>query len=248
MIDQITLDLNTVKGNSVYGFLIWNSTGTLSHSVVENNQVPDASGGYYEIGMYLRALAPERDASNRAAFSITNNTFQNVGRVGILAHDWVNVTIAHNTLLKTEADFGYGMEIGSGSIATITDNVIHGFNTPALSDNSFSGGIYIENAFTSDVITPAVIKTVTIANNELYDNQDGLVVGNEYNGLAGNVDIGVILTNNFVHNNEYGVVIADEDKSAGSSVTVTGRLTIESPTIKRDMTSPRLAMARYTST
>ncbi len=230
VIDGITLDLNTVKANFVSGLLVWNSTGTLSHSLVKNNQVSDAAGGYYELGMAVKAVAPYTNTS-RVAFTITDNTFQDVGRVAINMHGWINMTIARNTFMKSPgaADFGYGVELGSVSIGSITNNVFHGFNTAALSDNSDSAGIYIESAFTDagdsfPVVSPDVVaKNVIVTNNEMYDNQYGAWLGNDYEGLVGNVHTTVTFNNNKVHNNTgAGIHISDVNKSSGASFTVTG--------------------------
>jgi hypothetical protein len=217
-ISGLTFDLDLVKGNGIYAGLYWDSTGTITGNTFKNNQISDASGGYTEIGLYLRATG-FTDVS-RAAISLTGNTFQDLGRVALLIHDYVNATITGNTFSKTVDDFGYGIELGSASTGTITGNTFHGFDTPALSDSSSSAGLYLENSFTWTVIDPAISKTVTINNNEFYANQYGLHIGNEFDGYAGNVDILASITGNNFHDNTDGaVVIADEDKEAGSSVT-----------------------------
>ncbi|MFO7660948.1 MAG: right-handed parallel beta-helix repeat-containing protein, partial [Candidatus Cloacimonadaceae bacterium] len=127
-----------------------------------------------------------------------------------------------NTFYKTTDCFGYAMEIGSTSTAEITGNIIWGFDTPAyLQDNSSSAGIYIENAYTSSTFgTFNCVKPVTIEGNEIYNCQGGIVVGNQFNNFAGNVDIVVdIIDNNIYDNIDEGILITDEDRSNGSSVT-----------------------------
>jgi hypothetical protein len=181
--------------------------------------VPDGDGGYYELCSYFRA--PGFTDGDRADITFTGNTFIDAGRVGIVTHDYIYASIDGNTFYKTTDDFGYAMEVGSQSKGVVSDNVIYGYDTPAASDDSASAGIYIENSFTGG--SPHVTKNVTVENNEIYDCQYGMWIGNGYDGYAGDVDIIVSLINNNFHNNvDGGAWIQDEDKENGSSVTVTG--------------------------
>lgn len=222
-VSGITFDMDLVKANFIFGALMWDSTGSLASNVFKNNTVPDASGGYYEFGVYARA--PGYSDASRANVAITGNTFTDVGRVAVLTHDYVQATIQGNTITKNLNDFGYGIEMGSQSTGTISSNTLSGFDTPALSDGSSSAGIYIENAFTGSCfgIGPHLNKPVVIANNDVYGNQFGMWIGNGYDCYAGDVDIQVNLSGNHVHNNtDGGILIEDEDASDGSSVTVIG--------------------------
>jgi hypothetical protein len=147
-----------------------------------------------------------------------------MGRVAVLTHDFVNASIIGNTFYKTNADFGYAIEMGSASSGTISYNTIYGYNTPALSDNSNSAGIYVENCFTGPGFgVPATVKKVSVSGNEIYNCQWAFYVGNEYSGFAGDVDIVLTLNNNNFHDNtDGGAIITDEDKQCGSSVTISG--------------------------
>ena len=70
---------------------------------------------------------------------------------------------------------------------------------------------------------PQITKNVTVENNEIYDCQYAMWIGNGYDTFAGDVDIVVsLLTNNFHDNIEGGLIIQDEDREDGSSVTVNG--------------------------
>ncbi len=214
-ISGFTFDFDLIKGNNISGVLYWDATGELSNNNFKNMSLPDASA-YYEITSYVRA--PSYTASARAQVTFSNNTFSETGRLGIVSHDYVNLIVSGNTFYKTVDDFGYAMEIGSASIATISGNTIYGYDTPAASDGSSSAGIYVENCYTGSL--SGLTKTVSITDNEIYDCQYALHIGNEFNGYAGDVDIVVNASNNNIHNNdEGGIVIADEDKAAGSSVT-----------------------------
>ena len=215
----ITLDLDSVKGNNVFGLLIGDSTGSLKQSVIKNNTVADTSGGYYEFGMAVRTVSSTYHSNNRAVFLIEDSLFKDVGRVGINAHHWSHIVIKNSTFEKTVADFGYGIEIGSTSTAEVINSIFKGFNTPAASDNSSSAGIYIVNAFTLSITDP-IEKSVKIKFCKIYNNQIGITIGNEWNNFAGNVDINVEMAGNEIYGNGRGVVIADEDKANGSSVTV----------------------------
>ncbi len=213
----MTMDFDLIKGNNKFGILYWDSTGSVSDNVLENMSASDAAGFYGEITSYFRA--PTFTPTARASATITGNTFINCGRLGILAHDYVDMLIEDNLFYKTLDDFGYAMELGSASVAVVRSNEMYGFDTPALSDGSASGGIYIENCYTNTVVDP-IVKTMTLEDNEIYGNQQGLIVGNQLNGYAGNVDIVLEAFNNRIHDNiEGGVILVDEDASAGSSLT-----------------------------
>jgi len=217
-IQNVTLDFDLVKGNNVFGVLYWDSTGTLTDNVLKNMSVSDAAGGYYEITSYFRA--PGYTDGARATVAVTGNTFTDPGRVAVLTHDYVQATISGNTFTKLIDDFGYAIEMGSVSTGTISGNTITGYDTPAASDGSSSAGVYVENAFTSG--GPHINKPVTVSGNNINGNQYGVWIGNEYDGYAGDVDIQVAFQNNNVHDNvDGGVYVADEDRSAGSSVTLT---------------------------
>ncbi len=216
-LQNLTIDLDLVKGNNVAAYLGWDSTGTLDHNIFQNSSVPDALGIYYELGVYLRA--PDYTDASRATYSVTNNTFHDAGRVALVTHDYLDTNVTGNTFWMEMADFGYAMEIGSTSTATISNNIIHGYRTKAASDGSSAAAIYIENSFTNGIISP-IAKNVTVNNNEIYDSQYAMYIGNDWPGYAGNVDIVTNAANNNFHDNTDGaVLIVDTGKSAGSSVT-----------------------------
>jgi pectin methylesterase-like acyl-CoA thioesterase len=224
VVQNVTLDLALVKANLVHGIFYCDSTGTVHNNVIENLGIPDGDpGGYYEIGSDFRG--PGYSDSLRAQITISDNTFSNTGRIGVVTHEYVDATITGNSFSKDMHDFGYAIEIGGASTATIDGNTIYGFDTPAASDGSESAGIYIENAFTGTcwAYTTGVVKNVVVENNEIYDGQYGMWIGNGYDCFAGDVDINVTLNGNDFHDNVDGAAwIQDEDKADGSSVTVTG--------------------------
>jgi hypothetical protein len=196
-VSNITLDMDTVKANSTFGFLVWDSTGSVGNNILKNNSVSDALGGYNEIMMYVRA--PGYTDASRANVVVAGNTFLEAGRVGVVTHGYVAATIQANTFTKTLNDFGYAVEMGSESTGTISSNTISGYDTAALSDGSASAGIYVENAFTN--ASPAVTKNVSIVGNEIFGSQFGMWIGNGYDGFAGPIDVVVSMQGNNVHDN-----------------------------------------------
>ena len=218
VLQNMTMDFASSTGNNHAGILYWDSTGAITDNILKNVGLPDASGGYYELTAYLRA--PSYTDGNRAAITVSGNEFIDTGRLGVVTHQYVDVTITGNTFHKEIDDFGYAMELGSESIATVSGNTIYGYDTPAASDDSNSAGIYVENSFT--YATSGVTKTVSISGNEVYDCQWALYMGNEFDGYAGDVDIVADISGNTFHDNVDGaIVVTDEDQSAGSSVTAT---------------------------
>ncbi|MGD8922249.1 MAG: right-handed parallel beta-helix repeat-containing protein, partial [Candidatus Zixiibacteriota bacterium] len=215
-LSNLTLDCDLIKGNNVMGILLWDAGGSVKNNILKNMSVADASGGYYEITAYVRAIS-YTDLS-RAEVSFTGNTFVDPGRVGIVAHGFVDIDVVQNTFYKTTSDFGYAMEIGSQSVGSVSGNIIHGYNTPAASDGSNSAGIYIENAYTAGTV--GLTKSVSVVDNEVYDCQWALYAGNEFDGYAGDVDMELTVSGNNFHDNLDGaVIVTDEDRENGSSVT-----------------------------
>ncbi|HPS40147.1 MAG TPA: right-handed parallel beta-helix repeat-containing protein, partial [Candidatus Cloacimonadota bacterium] len=217
-ITGITLDCELIKNNGYFGVLNGNSTGGTYTNCVFKNMYNDIDH-YYDVMVAVRST--EGTAEQRQTASFSNCQFIDTGRLGILSHDYVHVNINGCSFYKTTDAFGYGMEIGSQSTATVTNNTLYGFLKPAGSDNSTSGAIYIENCFTTAVTTP-VSKPVTISNNNIYNNQSAITVGNQFNDYGGNVDIVATIANNTITNNrDYGILLTDFDRDNGSSVTGT---------------------------
>ncbi len=221
--NAFTMDFDLIKGNNVFGLLYWNATGEISNNLLENMNIPDATGGYYEFIAYMRA--PDYSASAYARTDILNNTFLKTGRVGILAHDYADVRIIGNTFDKVDNDFGYAIEIGSEAIGEIRGNIFRNYDTWAASDQSAAAAVYIENAFTAGEGHTGLNKAVTIAENEIYQCQYGLYIGNSFPGFSGDVDINVGINDNYIHDNgtagseaSGAIIVVDEGKDAGSAV------------------------------
>ncbi len=223
--DNMTMDFDLVKGNNIFGLLFWNTTGVVSNNLIENMNVSDASGGYYELTSYIRA--PGFTESSRCEVSFLNNTFLKPGRVAIVAHDFSHAVITGNTFDKVDDDFGYGVEIGSEATGVVTGNTFRNYDTWAASDQSGAAAIYVENAFTAGEGHAGIDKQVTVSGNEIYGCQYGLYIGNSFPGYSGDVDITVTAQNNNIHDNATagsqssgGFIVVDEGKDTGSSVTL----------------------------
>jgi parallel beta-helix repeat protein len=224
---NMTIDLDLIKANNTSGLLYWNSSGEISDNLIQNNNVYDAGGGYYELTCYLRA--PDFTDGARAHIDILNNTFLETGRLAVVTHDYVDVLIDGNEFDKIDEDFGYALEIGSMSTAIITNNVFRNFATWAASDFSVAAAIYVENSFTSHIVDP-IAKPIIIENNDISFCQYGIYVGNSWpegSAAAGNVDIDALIKNNNIYNastsgswSSGGLVVTDEGEDHGSSVTV----------------------------
>jgi len=220
-LSALTMDFTAITDNNYFGVFFWNSEGELSGNVLKNMSIDDASGIYYEIMGYYRA--PDFTDVDRANISFLNNTFEKTGRLAICTHQYVDALIEGNSFDMVDPNFGYAIEIGSESIGTIRDNTFQNYNTWALTDQSASGAIYVENAYTGS--TPHLDKAVLIEENEVSSCQWGVIVGNEFPGFAGDVDIQVTMQKNFIHDNATtgsyasgGVYLTDEGRDVGSSV------------------------------
>jgi len=201
----------------VYGVLFWNTSGTLADASVHDLNVSDGDGGYYEIAFHARA--PDRP-DDRLPVAVVDSEFRDVGRVGVNVHEYVALDAANNSFRSTVDDFGYAVELGSEATGAVRGNEISGFDTTAASDGSYSGGIYVENAFTSDVGAP-VEKHVLVANNTVEDSQVGVQFGQTYDGLSSNTVVVADFRDNVVRNSSVaGVVVTDENADEGSFVRV----------------------------
>jgi len=217
---NLTMDFGTVANNFVYGVIFWNSTGTVDGCLLKNLGIPDAQDGYYEYGVYARA--PDFTDGARATLTVRNNTFQDMGRVGVQTHDYVQALIQGNLFKKLKRDFGYAIEMGSRSTGSILGNTITDYNQPAAADGAPSAGIYVENAFTAG--GPSGLKPVLIQNNILQRNEFGMILGDDVEALLGDVKIQLTLDSNTLTDNlQGGVYVTDAGHANGSSVTLMTR-------------------------
>jgi parallel beta-helix repeat protein len=223
----LTFDFATISGNNVSGVLYWNSSGEHADNRYRNMGRPDSGNFYGELTSYWRAPGPPWTDANRATIRISGCEFLDTGRLGIVSHDFVQMVVENSSFTKSYDDFGYAMEIGSRSSAAVSGCSFAGFDTPAASDGSTPAAIYVENSFTGGL--PHCVKNVSLTNNTISGCEVGLWIGNELDGYAGDVDVVVSMTGNTIENGSSsagrpvtGVLVVDEDRSAGSSVSLTG--------------------------
>ncbi len=103
--------------------------------------------------------------------TVRNNTFSNIGRIGIYFRNTTNVVVDGNTYTgKGDGDWlDYGIELEQGSVAEIMNNTISNC-TGVASDGSTSAGVLMTTYFGSGT-------TGNIHDNVFQDNSTGIAVG-----------------------------------------------------------------------
>jgi hypothetical protein len=136
------------------------------------------------------------------SFTIQNNVFTDIGRVGIWVGGPGNI-VANNVYTgKGAGDWlDYGIEVGMGGVATITGNTITNCLGVASSDGSTSAAILVTTYYGSGT-------TATITGNTLTGNTGGIAVGYDSsdtstvvahnNNIYGNTDFGIDTTSTTV--------------------------------------------------
>jgi hypothetical protein len=179
-LSKVTLD---GEGN-LYGGVRYaadTSTGTIDNNIIKNIVSSDYTG--------FGVVAYGDDVV------VSNNIFTNIGRVGV----WVggdNGLVTGNTYTgKGAIDcLDYGIEVGMGGVATITDNTITNCLGVASSDGSTSAGILVTTYYAAGT-------TATITGNTLTGNTGGIGVGYD----ASDTSTVVAHNNNIFGNTDYGI-------------------------------------------
>jgi hypothetical protein len=184
-ISNFVLDGN---GQNVYGGMRFypSHSGTIDNCVFQHLK----SQGYMGFGIV-----------DYGTLTIQNNVLTDIGRVGI----WVggpNNVVHNNTYTgKGVGDcLDYGIEVGYGGTATITNNTITSCRGVA-SDLSTSAGILVTTYYGAG--TQATITGNTLTGNTEgiavgYDGADTSVVTAHSNNIAGNIDYGINTTSTTV--------------------------------------------------
>ncbi len=138
-------------------------------------------------------------------WTITNNTLENIGRIGIFGFGAgiTGSTISGNTYTGKGVGnwLDYGIELGGGAVATITGNTITECRGVATVDGSTSAGVLITTYFapgTAGTLTSNSITDNTTGIYVGYDGSDTAVVTAHYNDVSGNDDYGVYATSTTV--------------------------------------------------
>jgi hypothetical protein len=181
-LSKVTLDgagKNIVQGVRSLG------SGTITGNQIKNISAP----GYGGLAVSLFGN-----------MTVSNNTFSNIGRVGVIAYGTGSTSsvISGNTFTgKGAGDWlDYAVEVGGGATAIISGNTISNNKGVASSDGSTSAGILVTTYYGAG--TTASITGNTLTNNTAaivvgYDASDASSVNAHNNCMSGNTD-GVIST------------------------------------------------------
>jgi hypothetical protein len=173
------------------GYLI--AIGILSHGhgVINNNIFTNIA--YNPSGPDYKGMAIELYGSDA---TVSNNSFSNVGRIGVFSGFGANSTISGNTYTGKGAGnwLDYGFEVGRGSQSVITDNIVSGNIGVAAVDGSTSAGIMVTSYFGPGT------SGATITGNTITNCDDGIAVGYD----ASDASVVIAHTNKF-SGNTFGI-------------------------------------------
>jgi parallel beta-helix repeat protein len=182
-LSDITLD---GTGKKVFQGIRWKGDGSVTNCDFNHIQY-DASVSY--AGLALVPFGGDVD--------ITGCTFTDIGRVGVLyfGSGITASTYSGNTYIgKGDGDWlDYGVELGGGAQATVTDSLISDCTGVASVDGSTSAGMLVTTYWGSG--TEGIIN-----NNILYDNTCAIAVGYG-SGDSSTIDI----SGNIISGNEWGI-------------------------------------------
>ncbi len=186
----VTFNLSNVTLDGS-GKLINHGILSHGHGVINNNKFTHIA--YNQSGPDYKGIAIELYGSD---MTVSNNSFDNIGRIGVYTGFGSVATISGNTYTgKGAGNFlDYAFEVGRNGQATISgNNIISGNIGVASVDGSTSAGILVTTYF-----GPA---QATITGNTITGNTDGIHVG--YDGSDASV---VVATKNNLSSNSKGVV------------------------------------------
>lgn len=175
----VTLD--GVGKNICFGIYDY-ALGTIKNINIKNIRCSQ----YYGRAIYLKNNA-----------TIRNVRFENIERIGVFIWQGATAAVVDRVTYvgKGAGDYlDYGIELGNGGIAIITNNTISNNTGVALSDGSTSAGILVTTYF-----GPGTKATIT--GNKLTNNTDGIAVGYD----ASDTSVVVANRNNISGNSASGV-------------------------------------------
>ncbi|VVB51774.1 Right handed beta helix region [uncultured archaeon] len=179
-LSNVTLDGD---GKNISQAIRSHASGTIQNNIIKNM-------GYNPSTAYKGMGIVTFDAN----MIISNNSLSNIGRIGIYVGSGVtNSVISGNTYTgKGNGNWlDYGIEVGRGGNATITDNTVCNCTGIATVDGSTSAGILVTTYYNPGT-------SATITGNEICNNSVGIAVG--YN----DADASTVIAhyNNFTGNGE----------------------------------------------
>lgn len=187
----VTFNLSNVTLDGA-GWQVFSAIRTKGSGTIDNNIIKNIAWAKY-LALGLNIV--------NTNVTVSNNTFSNIERVGIHAFGAgaTNVVITGNTYTGKGAvdSLDYGIEIGGGAKATITNNTITNNKAVASSDGSTSAAILVTTYF--DPGTEATITGNTLTGNTAgivvgYDGADTSTVVAHFNDLSGNTDVAIETT------------------------------------------------------
>ncbi len=183
------------------------SHGDMSIDSVDFQNIENPSKNYagmavLSFGGHVAGGAGAGDYS-AAHLEVTNSTFEQIGRIGILVKGSESTaTIADNDFVgKGSGDhLDYGVDLGAEGAATITGNTFSGHRGVASTDGSTSAGIIVTSYWgTSE-------SNAIINDNVFVDNSHGVAVG-----YGDNDANHVTIENNSFTNNRYPLTLSYDD-------------------------------------
>lgn len=161
------------------------------HGIIDSNIFTNIS--YNQSGPDYKGIAVELYGSD---MTVSNNTFSNIGRIGVFNGFGANSTISGNTYTGKGSGtwLDYGFEVGRNGQAAIMDNTISN-NLGIASDGSTSAGILVTSYF-----NPETPSQATITSNTITDCTDGIAVG--YDDTDGSI---VVVNQNILTGNVKGI-------------------------------------------
>lgn len=185
-LSKVTLD---GLGKNIRQGIRYKGSGTVDDVAIQNMVYPGYAGW---------GIAQGWTTTTAMNLTVTNSTFTNFGRVGILIDEGSGpstATISGNTFTgKGVGDhLDYAVEVEGGAQATISNNTITNCRGVASSDGSVSAAIFITTYF-------APGSGATITGNTLTGNTTGVAVG--YNASDSST---VAASNNCIHSNDHGI-------------------------------------------
>ncbi len=225
-LSDITLD---GTGKKVYQGIRWKGDGSVTNCDLQNIQY-ESSGPAYA-GLAIVPFGGDVD--------ITGCMFTDIGRVGVLYFGSGVTTSAYsdNTYIgKGDGDWlDYGVELGGGAQATVTDSFFSDCTGVASVDGSTSAGILVTTFYgsgTEGVITDNIMYDNTCAIAVGYGSSDSSIVDITGNILSGNewgIDVHTSSSGNTLSEN----IIADSEETGIflwnlTTSTVTGNVAINS--------------------
>ncbi|VGO22241.1 dockerin type I domain-containing protein [Pontiella sulfatireligans] len=121
---------------------------------------------------------------------ITNSSFTNIGRVGVLYYGTGGLFSGNTYTGKGVGDWlDYALDIGAGANVVVSDNLITGCSGIASSDDSVSCGVLVSDLYGSGTAAEITGNTITGNLNGImvgYNDTDASIANASMNDLSGN--------------------------------------------------------------